>query len=233
MNKLQKILLALALPLSLIACSEQESTTPAATQQAASQASGGSVAPNKGLDYDSYIATIEPIFLKHGGGFVGTDTSCVACHTTQANAPLGLQPLTEENGVAFWTEEQSRQNFENVVMLVNPSAPESSRLLLAPLATTAGGDRHSGGNFWNSTDHPDYRTIANWIAAGDPNAVPTPSWNWISTSSVTACSRSSSTPSTMPCPASNATLVSSPSRHHRTATGQLINPGCRSNRCPT
>lgn len=170
MNKLQNILLAFALPLSLIACSEQEPTTPAATQQAASQASGGGVAPNKGLDYDSYVANIEPIFLKHGGGFVGTDTSCVTCHTTQANAPLGLQALTEENGVAFWTEEQSRQNFENVVMLVNPSAPESSRLLLAPLASTAGGDRHSGGNFWNSTDHPDYRTIANWIAAGDPNA---------------------------------------------------------------
>jgi hypothetical protein len=162
--------LAISLTLFLIACSDQESapSSPASTQTAQSDSSA--VAPNKGLDFEYYVSAVEPIFLRHRGGFVGTDTSCVACHTIQANAPLGLQPLTEENGSVFWTEEQSRQNFENVAMLVNPSAPETSRLLLAPLATTAGGDRHSGGNFWNSTDHSEYRIIAEWIATGDPNA---------------------------------------------------------------
>lgn len=158
------VLTALCSAVILTACSEQESDS------SAPQSSSGEVAPNKGLDFDYYVSAVEPIFMRHRGGFVGTDTSCVACHTSQANAPLGLQPLQEENGTVFWTEEQSRQNFENVVMLVNPGAPETSRLLLAPLATTAGGDRHSGGNFWNSTEHSEYRIIADWIASGDPNA---------------------------------------------------------------
>lgn len=153
----------------LSACSE-DSAPPSDTNPNTSAGANTSVAPNKRLDFEFYVAAVEPIFLRHRGGFVGTDTSCVACHTSQANAPLGLQPLTSENGNVFWTEEQSRQNFANVAMLVNPSAPETSRLLLAPLATTAGGDRHSGGNFWDSVTHSEYRVIAEWIATGDPSA---------------------------------------------------------------
>ena len=102
---IKHILLAAVAALTLAACSEQESA-PTPTETASS---GGTPSPNKGLDYDYYVSAVEPIFLRHRGGFVGTDTSCVACHTTQANAPLGLQPLTEENGNVFWTEEQSRQ----------------------------------------------------------------------------------------------------------------------------
>lgn len=160
--------LLLAFALGLTACSEE---SPAPTAVAGSNTAVG---PNKGLDFEHYVSAVEPIFLRHRGGFVGTDTSCVACHTTQANAPLGLVAPMEEDGRVFWTEEQSRQNFENVSMLVNPSAPETSRLLLAPLATTAGGDRHSGGNFWNSVDHSEYRVIADWIQTGDSNATADP-----------------------------------------------------------
>ena len=170
MVKQKYVLLTAVLALLLAGCGEQESA-PSPTQASSTDSSP---APFKGLDYEYYVSAVEPIFLRHRGGFVGTDTSCVACHTTQANAPLGLQPLTEENGSVFWTEEQSRQNFENVTMLVNPSAPETSRLLLAPLATTAGGDRHSGGNFWDSTDHSEYRIIAEWIASGDSSATADP-----------------------------------------------------------
>ena len=124
----------------------------------------------KGLDYAFYKESIEPIFIRYRGGFVGSDTACVACHTVQANAPLGLVALTEENGDVYWTEEQSRQNFENVAKLVDPSSPETSRLLLAPLAPTVGGERHSGGIFWNSKDHSEYRLVAEWIASGNPSA---------------------------------------------------------------
>ena len=172
-----RFLLPVALPLFIVACSEQESAPPATGQESAPPASAtvqsgdrlvaGDTA--KGLDYAFYKESVEPIFMRHRGGFVGSDTSCVACHTVQANAPLGLQALTLENGEIFWTEEQSRQNFENVAMLVNPGAPETSRLLMAPLAPTAGGERHSGGIFWESTDHAEYRLIAEWIASGDPN----------------------------------------------------------------
>lgn len=168
-GKAKLSVLALAASLLLAACSDEQ---PSPDQPASTVSS--EVPPNKGLDFEHYVAAVEPIFLRHRGGFVGTDTSCVACHTAQANAPLGLVAPMEEDGRVFWTEEQSRLNFENVAMLVNPSAPETSRLLLAPLATTAGGDRHSGGNFWNSIDHSEYRVIADWIATGDSRATADP-----------------------------------------------------------
>ena len=155
--------------LFIVSCSEQESSN---TSSVAQNGSGDMTVRDtpKGLDYEFYKESIEPIFIRYRGGFVGSDTACVACHTVQANAPLGLVALTEDNGEVYWTEEQSRQNFENVAMLVDPSDPESSRLLLAPLSPTAGGERHSGGIFWNSTDHSEYRLFADWIATGDPTA---------------------------------------------------------------
>ena len=157
--------------LFIVSCSEQESSTTS-TSSVAQNGSGDMTVRDtpKGLDYEFYKESIEPIFIRYRGGFVGSDTACVACHTVQANAPLGLVALTEDNGEVYWTEEQSRQNFENVAMLVDPSDPESSRLLLAPLSPTAGGERHSGGIFWNSTDHSEYRLFADWIATGDPTA---------------------------------------------------------------
>ncbi len=160
-----KKIAVLALALFIVGCGEQESSAPV-------QVSSNAGVPDtpKGLDYEFYVDAVEPIFLRQRGGWVGSDTSCVACHTSQANAPLGLQPLTMENGNAYWTAEQSRQNFENVAMLVNPSAPETSRLLLAPLAPAMGGERHSGGIFWDSTDNSEYRVIAEWITSGDSSA---------------------------------------------------------------
>ena len=163
----------LLMSLIVFGCSEQNSSSPTNIAQNSSDTAVVRDTP-KGLDYEFYKESIEPIFIRHRGGFVGSDTSCVACHTVQANAPLGLVALTEENGEVFWTEEQSRQNFENVAMLVNPSDPETSRLLLAPLSPTAGGERHSGGIFWNSTDHSEYRLLSNWIATGSPNATADP-----------------------------------------------------------
>lgn len=162
-----RILLILTGALILVSCSDQEST-PTSTVQSPDAASASDTP--KGLDFAFYREAVEPIFLRPRGGFVGSDAACVSCHTSQANAPLGLQPLTEENGEVFWTEAQSRQNFENVAMLADPSALDQSRLLLAPLAPSAGGERHSGGNFWDSREHSEYRVIAEWIATGSPEA---------------------------------------------------------------
>jgi len=156
----------LPLVLLLSACSEQESSS--APAQSAMSASNP--ATPKGLDFAFYRDAVEPIFLRQRGGFIGSDTACASCHAGQANAPLGLEALTLEDGEAFWTEAQSRRNFENVARLVNPAAPETSRLLMAPLAPAVGGERHSGGIFWDSTDHSEYRVIAEWIATGSAQA---------------------------------------------------------------
>ena len=151
----------------LLASCGEESPSP---QSALSESSISVPNTPKGLDYAFYKEAIEPIFMRPRGGYIGSDAGCVACHTSQANAPLGLQPLTLEGDRVFWTEAQSRQNFENVAMLVNPSEPDRSRLLMAPLAPAAGGERHSGGIFWDSSNHSEYRLITEWIASGSDTA---------------------------------------------------------------
>ena len=76
-------LLLTAITLLVVACSEQESSPamPSATQ--AGSGTSSSDTP-KGLDYAFYKESVEPIFIRYRGGFVGSDTACVACHTVQA-----------------------------------------------------------------------------------------------------------------------------------------------------
>jgi hypothetical protein len=67
-------------------------------------------------------------------------------------------------GAAFWTEEQSRKNFDTVSALVVPGDPANSRLLLQPLAPEAGGNTfHSGGRQFASKNDPDWKTLAQWV----------------------------------------------------------------------
>jgi hypothetical protein len=108
------------------------------------------------LDYDTYKKTVEPIFSKKRVGHA----RCVACHSASNNA-FRLQPLAEGG---TWTEEQSRRNFESVSILVNLANPQTSKLLLHPLAHEAGGDEfHSGGRQFLSKDDPDWKAMAAWI----------------------------------------------------------------------
>src|SRR5678815_4562021 len=66
--------------------------------------------------------------------------------------------------MATWTEEQSRKNFEAVRLKVIPGNPNSSRLLLHPLAPEAGGDpSHDGGRHWTSKNDPEWQTLAAWV----------------------------------------------------------------------
>src|SRR5690348_3780151 len=59
------------------------------------------------LDYQTYKATVEPIFLKKRPGHA----RCVVCHAG-ANHAFRLEPLNK--GASTWTEAQSRKNFETV-----------------------------------------------------------------------------------------------------------------------
>jgi YVTN family beta-propeller protein len=109
------------------------------------------------LDFETYRAKIEPLFLKQREG----DVTCYACHS-QLQTRLRLQPF--EKGKTAWTEDQSRRNFEVVSKLVVPGDPLHSHLLLHPLAHEAGGDPfHTGGKFWKTQDDPEWKMIADWI----------------------------------------------------------------------
>ncbi|HWO36912.1 MAG TPA: cytochrome D1 domain-containing protein, partial [Candidatus Acidoferrum sp.] len=82
-------------------------------------------------------------------------------------------------GLADWTEEQSRQNFQSASQLVAPGKPQSSRLLVHPLSPEAGGDAfHSGGRQFASQEDPDWMALAQWVrSASVPSPTASPSAN--------------------------------------------------------
>lgn len=116
------------------------------------------------LSFETYRSVVEPIFIKPRGGHGPGRSPCATCHVPNGT-PLRLQPLQEdEDGGVFWSEEQSRQNFEVVSRLVVPGDPERSRLLRKPLAVAAGGAPfHVGGKFWTTQADPDWQAMAAWV----------------------------------------------------------------------
>jgi hypothetical protein len=110
------------------------------------------------LDYALFKSSVEPIFLKKKPDHV----RCYVCHAERSNNAFRLEKLPD--GAKFWTEEQSRRNFEAVSRLAVPGDPGKSLLLLQPLAPEAGGNAyHTGGRQFASRDDPDWKTIARWV----------------------------------------------------------------------
>jgi hypothetical protein len=111
------------------------------------------------LSYEIFKAEVEPIFLKKRPGH----TRCYVCHEASNKRAFRLEKLAP--GAAFWTEEQSRKNFEIVSGLIAPGDQQASLLLMHPLAPEAGGDAyHSGGRQFESKDDPDWQALAKWAS---------------------------------------------------------------------
>jgi YVTN family beta-propeller protein len=110
------------------------------------------------LDYNYFKNEVQPIFLAKRDGNV----RCIQCHTRSSN--FRLQPLEEH--ALFFSEEQSRMNFESASSMVMPGEdPLKSRFLTHPLATAAGGDPfHGGGKHFGSQYDPEWRIMADWVA---------------------------------------------------------------------
>ncbi len=109
------------------------------------------------LDFEFFKNRVEPIFLEKRP----THTRCYVCHAESNNA-FRLEKLAD--GASSWTEEQSRKNFEMAAKLVNPGDPDTSRLLMQPLAPEGGGNVfHSGGRQFASKDDPGWKTLAAWV----------------------------------------------------------------------
>ena len=122
-----------------------------------------SPAPAQSLDYEFFKARVEPIFLAKRPGHV----RCVVCHSDRSNNSFKLETIAPGN--KFWTEEQSRRNFELVSGLVVPGDPGKSLLLLQPLAPEAGGNAfHTGGRQFATKNDPQWKTLARWV--GGPPA---------------------------------------------------------------
>lgn len=143
---------ALALCAPALFAGERPAEAPAA--QSASAA-----APK--LDYEFFKTRVEPIFLKNRSK---DHVRCYACHQLprHARGPFHLEVLPK--GKKFWTEQQSRTNFETLSKLVVPGQPLQSLLCLMPLDPQAGGlaDTHQGGRQFASQNDPDWKNLAAW-----------------------------------------------------------------------
>jgi len=120
-------------------------------------------APARGqtLDYEYFKTQVEPIFLEKRAGHA----RCYVCHAERSNNAFRLEKLSE--GAKFWTEEQSRRNFEMASRLAVPGKPGESLLLLHPLAPEAGGSAyHSGGRQFESRDDAAWKILARWVRGG-------------------------------------------------------------------
>ena len=129
---------------------------------ATAQTSGTPDAQTPQLDYEFFKTRVEPIFLKKRSA---DHARCYVCHQIghHGGGPLSLEMLSP--GMSFWTEEQSRRNFEVVSKLVVPGDPQSSLFLRMPLAPEAGGlaDTHQGGRQFASQDDPDWKNMEAWV----------------------------------------------------------------------
>ena len=133
----------------------------AIAQSTAAPAAQAATASRPNLDYEVFKTRVEPIFLKRRSS---NHARCYACHEkTKHFSGLMLESLPA--GSNFWTEEQSRRNFETVSKLVVPGNLNASMFPMHPLAPEAGGDTrvHNGGRQFESQDDPDFKTIAAWI----------------------------------------------------------------------
>ena len=138
---------------ALVTFTGQQSAKASAAQEAS--------ASKPALDYEFFKARVEPIFLKVRSV---DHVRCYACHQVSRHpGPLHLEQLSP--GQSFWTEEQSRHNFEAVSKVVVPGAPLSSLFLLMPLEPEAGGqaDIHQGGRQFASKDDSDWKNMEAWV----------------------------------------------------------------------
>ena len=114
-------------------------------------------AATPGLDYATFKEQVLPILTTARKG----NARCVACHSRGGGNSF-LEPLTP--GATNYSDEQARRNYERVLRLVVPGAPQKSPLLMNPLSEGAGGSHwHGGGKHWTSQSDPEWQTLAAWV----------------------------------------------------------------------
>src|SRR5262245_52293540 len=111
--------------------------------------------PRPALDFEFFKARVQPIFLADRPGHA----RCIACHGS--GTPMRLQAISATH--TSWTDEESQKNFDIVRRMVVPGNVKS-RLLMHPLAESAGGDfYHNGGKHWTSQNDPEWQTLKSWV----------------------------------------------------------------------
>jgi hypothetical protein len=113
------------------------------------------------LDFEYFKAKVEPIFLEKRDGHA----RCYTCHAEGSRGAISQFHLVRiAPDATFWTDEQSRANFELVSKLVVPGEPLKSHFVMHTLNKDVGGDfLHQGGRQFLSKDDPDWKILAAWV----------------------------------------------------------------------
>ena len=118
------------------------------------------------LDFEFFKTRVQPIFLAERPGHA----RCIACHGSghAAAAAAARRPGARPGP----TRSRARTSRPSGGVVVPGSA--KSRLLMHPLAETAGGDfYHNGGKHWSSQNDPEWQTLKAWVM-GDQARRPPP-----------------------------------------------------------
>jgi hypothetical protein len=112
------------------------------------------------LDQTVFEATIQPILDSRGCSQAG-------CHyrdkdNPNSGGPGGSLRIFDCTGNTC-SPEQLLANHDSAAGMANLSNPTTSKLLTKPLALTAGGVQHLGGDIFMNTTDPDYVTVLGWI----------------------------------------------------------------------
>lgn len=127
-------------------------------QQPGPAAQAPAASPASTLDFQFFKDRVQPIFTAKRPGHA----RCISCHENGTPRLIALAP-----GATTWTDEQSRQNFAAWQRVVVPGDPMASRLLMHPLAKSAGGDPfHAGGKHFQSQADPEFQTLVAWVRSG-------------------------------------------------------------------
>jgi hypothetical protein len=112
------------------------------------------------LDHDVFQATIQGILDSRGC----SQSGCHYRDKTDPNTggPGGSLRIFECTGSSC-TPDQLLANHDSAAGMADITNPASSKLLTKPLAQSAGGIQHLGGDIFLSQNDPDYLAILSWI----------------------------------------------------------------------
>ncbi len=114
------------------------------------------------LDFDFFVARVEPILAKMGPD----GKACVVCHTS--HAIFRLRPPSEQG---IFSTQDSEENYKYALRVVDINNPTRSLILVKPTRTTDSAGNvadyfatHNGGQRWQGNESSSkYKEILQWI----------------------------------------------------------------------
>jgi HEAT repeat protein len=122
------------------------------------------------LSFSTFRSKVNPIFYQRGED----QHACAECHANHT-----ILQIAERDRSGQFSDDQLMINYKSMLKVVNLGEPEASLILRKPrspqgqgnaLASSPTGLTHVGGPRWESTEHPAYRAILDWIREASVSA---------------------------------------------------------------